>query len=104
MESPDKDKPLPKLPQINFVFGISTKFTGSSKTSFTNPPFVPQTVSLVVLCYMSFPGDWDGKESACNAENVGSIPGLGRYPGERNGYLFQYSCLAMKWWDWMPWS
>ena len=33
------------------------------------------------------------KESACNARDRGSIPGLGRSPGEGNGYPFQYSCL-----------
>ena len=35
----------------------------------------------------------DGKESACNAGDQGSIPGLGRSPGEGNGNLLQYSCL-----------
>ena len=34
-----------------------------------------------------------GKESACNAGEPGSIPGLGRPPGEGNGNLLQYSCL-----------
>ena len=34
-----------------------------------------------------------GKESACNAGNLGLIPGLGRSPGEENGYPLQYSCL-----------
>ena len=33
------------------------------------------------------------KLSTCNAEDPGSIPGSGRYPGEGNGYLHQYSCL-----------
>ena len=40
-----------------------------------------------------FPGGLDGKESACNAEDPGSIPGSGRSPGEGNGYPLQYSCL-----------
>ena len=35
-----------------------------------------------------------GKESACQAGNVGLIPGLGRFPGEGNGNPFQYSCLG----------
>ena len=35
----------------------------------------------------------DGKESACNAGNLGSIPGLVRSPGEGNGNPLQYSCL-----------
>ena len=37
--------------------------------------------------------DSDGKESACNAGDLSSIPGLGRSPGEGNGNPFQYSCL-----------
>ena len=35
----------------------------------------------------------DGKESACNAGDMGSIPGSGRSPGEENGNPLQYSCL-----------
>ena len=42
---------------------------------------------------MGFPGGSDGKESACNAGDQGSVPGLGLSPGEGNGYLLQYSCL-----------
>ena len=42
---------------------------------------------------MGFPGGSDGKESACNAGDLGSIPGLGRSPGEGNGNPLQYSCL-----------
>ena len=34
-----------------------------------------------------------GKESTCNAEDPGSTPGSGRYPGERIGYALQYSGL-----------
>ena len=37
------------------------------------------------------PGGSDGKESACDAGDLGSIPGLGRSPGEGNGYPIQYS-------------
>ena len=40
-----------------------------------------------------FPSGSDGKESACNAEDQGSIPGLGRSPGEGNGNPLQYSFL-----------
>ena len=42
---------------------------------------------------MGFPGGSDGKASACSAEDPGLIPGLGRYPGEGNCKLLQYSCL-----------
>ena len=41
----------------------------------------------------SFPGGSDGKESTCNAGDLGSIPGLGRSPGEGKGYPLQYSGL-----------
>ena len=41
----------------------------------------------------SFPGGSDGKESACNAGDSGSIPGSGKFPGEGNGNPLQYSCL-----------
>ena len=43
--------------------------------------------------YDSFPAGSDSIESTCNAEDPGSIPGLGRFPGEGNGYPLQYSCL-----------
>ena len=39
---------------------------------------------------MGFPGSSAGKESACNEGDLGSIPALGRYPGEGNGYPLQY--------------
>ena len=42
---------------------------------------------------LGFSGGSDGKESACNGGNPGSIPGLGGFPGEGNGNPLQYSCL-----------
>ena len=42
---------------------------------------------------MGFPCGLAGKESTCNAGDLGSIPGLGRSPGEEKGYLLQYSGL-----------
>ena len=42
---------------------------------------------------MGFPGGSDGEESACNAGDQGLIIGLGRSPGEGNGYPLQYFCL-----------
>ena len=46
-------------------------------------------------CFQSegFPGDSEGKASACNSGDPGSIPGSGRSPGEGNN-PFQYSCLG----------
>ena len=45
-----------------------------------------------MLIPWGFPGGSDGKESACKAGDLGSIPGLGRSPGEENGFPLQYSC------------
>ena len=47
---------------------------------------------------MDFPGASAGKESACNAGDLGLIPGLGRSPGEGNGYPL--SILAWR----IPWT
>ena len=41
--------------------------------------------------YQGFPCGSAGKESACNAGYLGSIPGLGRSPGEGKGFLLQYA-------------
>ena len=45
------------------------------------------------LTLLGFPDSSVGKESACNAEDPGLIPGLGRYPGEGNGNPLQCSQL-----------
>ena len=42
---------------------------------------------------MGFPGDSDGNKSACNAGDLGSVPGSDRSPGEGNGNPLEYSCL-----------
>ena len=44
-----------------------------------------------------FPGGSDGKASACNVGELGSIPGSGRSSGEGNDYPLQYSCLKIPW-------
>ena len=46
------------------------------------------------MLVLVFPGGSDGKEFACNAGDLGFIPGLGRSPVEGNGYPLQYSCLG----------
>ena len=47
----------------------------------------------LILVSVGFPGGSDDKVSACNAEDLDSIPGLGRSPGEGNGNPLWYSCL-----------
>ena len=56
----------------------------------------------------NFPGGSGGKESACNAGDLGSIPGLGIYPAEGNDNPLQYSCLENSisrgaWWATVHW-
>ena len=46
----------------------------------------------ISLALTSFPGGSEGKASACNAGDLGSIPGSGRSPGGGNGNPLQYSC------------
>ena len=50
---------------------------------------------IINIMYLNhgFPGDSDGKVSACNVEDLGSNLGLGRSPGEGNGNPLQYTCL-----------
>ena len=48
---------------------------------------------IPTLVFLGFPGGSDDKESACNAGDLGWIPGLGRSPEGGHGKLLQYSCL-----------
>ena len=54
---------------------------------------LPLTTRVCTTFTQDFPGRSDAKESACNVGDLGSIPGLRRFPEEGNGYRFQYSCL-----------
>ena len=59
-------------------------------------PFRYKEASLIGNYYISvhFPGGSEVKNLPANAGDAGSIPGLGRYPGEGNGHPFQYSYLG----------
>ena len=50
-------------------------------------------VRVPIPVFLGFPGGLEGKESTCKSEDMGSIPGLGRSPGEGIGYPLQYSVL-----------
>ena len=61
----------------------------------------------IACIHLGFPGSSDDRESACNVEDLGSIPGLGRSPGEERGNQLQYSYLKnahsrRAWWDTVP--
>ena len=49
--------------------------------------------SIHFYIVVGFPGGSDGKESACNAGDLGLVPGLGRSAGGGHGNPLQYSCL-----------
>ena len=48
---------------------------------------------LLTPVFLGFPCGSDGKDSACNVGDLGSIPGSGRFPGRGHGNPLQYSCL-----------
>ena len=48
---------------------------------------------MYTFTYLGFACGSAGKESSCNAQDLGSINGLGRFPGEGKGYPLQYSGL-----------
>ena len=68
--------------------------------NFIKYPWFEITILINVLHFISFisislgfPCGLTGKESACNVEDLGSIPGLGKSPGEKKVYPLQYSGL-----------
>ena len=67
---------------------FGNKFISCNFTEFTYCNFTDFIIKL-----LGFPGGSDGKESTCNAGDLGSIPGSGRFPGGGHGNPFQYSCL-----------
>ena len=50
-------------------------------------------IFIILKLFEGFPGGSDGKESFCNVGDLSLIPGLGRYPGRKDGNPFQCSCL-----------
>ena len=63
-----------------------------------DPPEEDMATHSIILAWRipvekGFPGTSDGKESACNVGDSGSVPGYRRSLGEGNGNLLQYSCL-----------
>ena len=84
------------------------KATGGNRLLTSSPPWfsnlTKKTVkiyplkihalpAIIYTSFVCFPSDSEVKASACNAGDLGSIPGLGRSPGEGNGNPLQYSCL-----------
>ena len=59
---------------------------------------VPKIFKQNYHMIQGFPCGSAGKEFACNAGDLGSIPGLGKSPGEGKDYLLQYSVLEVEIW------
>ena len=55
---------------------------------------LPVVNFYISLFFTMLPRWLSGKEFACKAGDTGSIPGMGKFPGERNGNPLQYSCLG----------
>ena len=88
------------LPSIlHFFLFFIFNFQISSRKEFNFIPSITCSLSREMLitnrtCYIrGFRGGSDGKESTCNAGDMGLIPGLGRFPGGGHGNPLQYSCL-----------
>ena len=64
---------------------------------------IQDSILIKSLQKVGFPWGSAGKESACNAEDQGSIPGLGRSPGEWKGYSLQYAGLENSM-NYSPWG
>ena len=83
--------------------GIQVPALGARSLSHWTTRGVPSSLLLLLLIFfchyhaaygiLGFPSGSDGKESACSAGDMGSIPGLGGPPGVGNGELLQFSCL-----------
>jgi len=82
----DEAKCVTQVLEGKTFFSTMTPFLHSSSLWAVFQP-------VTILTLWDFPGGSDGKESACNAGDLGSISGLGRSPGEGNGYPLHYSCL-----------
>ena len=66
---------------------LGIRFRGGRTTIFYGPHYRPNRASQVVLVVKNLPAN------AGDIKDMGSIPGLGRFPGGGNGNPFQYPCL-----------
>ena len=81
---------------LYFTSYLSTSPSMTINFSCINNRIRIPLLPLIFFAYFSrlgFPGGSEVKASACNAGDLGSIPGWGRSPGEGNGNPLQYSCL-----------
>ena len=78
------------------LFAASWTAAGQASLSITNSrSLLKDGDRLPTAVFLGFPGGSEGKESACTVKDLGSIPGLGRFPGEGIGYPLQYSWASL---------
>ena len=77
----------------SYSYLITSEVKNHNSHSISCLIFKTSILFLKLYCELGLPGGSDGEKSARNARNLGLIPGLGRSPGEWNGYPLQYSCL-----------
>ena len=89
----EQQSPIYLAPGIGFMEdNFSTDRVGGMVWGwFKHVTFI--LLSFILLYFKGFPCGSAGKESSCNAGDLGSIPGLGRSPGEGKGYPLWYSGL-----------
>ena len=86
---------FPRWPYCTFLKSITSDHPHSFTSTICTSCLLVLIVSIFCMLHpdLHFPCGSAGKESACNAGDLGSIPGLGRPPGEGKGYPLQYSGL-----------
>ena len=92
LPNPRVEPRSPALQAISLLYELSGKLWASSRSSFLHSG-QQRRINRRVFKTVGFPGGSDGKASACNVGDPGSIPGWGRSSGEGNGNPLQYSCL-----------
>ena len=76
-----------------FIFSLSVEVLTLCIALLTSVSILITIILKTLLGKLDFPDGSDGKASAYNAGDLGSIPGLGRSPREGNGNPLYYSCL-----------
>ena len=94
------ESPRSRCQRCGFSWGLSLAYTRLPSPCVLTQPFFWMCIYKCLSVYTNFlffPGGSDGKESACNAGDPGSIPGSGRSLGEGNGNPLQYFAWEIPW-------
>ena len=81
-----------RLKRLSSSSSIAIGQTKSDNMLYTGLHLI-KVLKFLLMTLLLLPESSHRKESACNAGDLGSIPGVERSPGARNGTLLQYSCL-----------